>query len=70
MIQYCFCFHFGLFGGPGGMWDLSFSSRDGTHTPALEGKVLSTGQPENYLSLDFNFVILRYLKILGFGFLT
>ena len=51
------------------MWDLSFSSRGGTHTPALEGKVLTTGQPENYLSLDFNFVILRYLKILGFGFL-
>ena len=30
---------------PRGMWDLSSVTRDGTHTNALEGKVLTTRPP-------------------------
>ena len=30
---------------PQGMWDLSSPTRDGTHTPCLEGEVLATGLP-------------------------
>ena len=28
-----------------GMWDLNSLTTDGTHIPALEGKVLTTGPP-------------------------
>ena len=28
-----------------GMWDLSFPTRDQTHTPELEGEVITSGPP-------------------------
>ena len=33
---------------PQGMWDLSSPTRDGTHTPCLEGEVLATGLPGKF----------------------
>ena len=39
---------------PQGMWELSSGSgRDQTWTPALEGKVLTTGSPGKFLSIRF-----------------
>ena len=39
----------------GGMWVLSFPTRDQTHTPALEGKVLTTGLPGKSPGLEVLF---------------
>ena len=42
LLQYCFCFMFWLLGWEArGIWDLSFEPAP----PALEGEVLTTGQP-------------------------
>ena len=38
-----------------GMWDLSFPTRDQTHTPAREGRVLITGPPVKSPGLEFLF---------------
>ena len=38
---------------PQGMWDLSSLIRDGTCTPALEGKVLTAGPPGKSLAWPF-----------------
>ena len=35
---------------PRGTWDLRYLTRDQTHTPALEGEVLTTGPPGKSLS--------------------
>ena len=32
-----------------GMWDLNSSTRNGTHTPTLEGGILTAGPPEKFL---------------------
>ena len=37
------------------MWDLSFPTRDQTHSPALEAKVLITGLPVKSPGLEFLF---------------
>ena len=42
---------------PQDMWDLSSSSRDVTHTPALEGEVLTTGTPGRSLSSPLNITL-------------
>ena len=39
-----------LFSWPRGMWDLSSLARDWTHSPALEGDVLTTGPPGKSLA--------------------
>ena len=44
LLQYCFYFMF-CFLSTGGIWNFSSSTRDRTCTPALEGKVLTTGLP-------------------------
>ena len=36
------------------MWDLSSPARNPTGTPALEGKVLTTGPPEKFPGSSFN----------------
>ena len=41
LLRYGFCFMLWFF-WPQGMWDLNSLTRDQTHTPALEGKVLTT----------------------------
>ena len=38
---------------PRSMWDLSFSTKDWTYTPALKGEVLTTGLPGKSPSGDF-----------------
>ena len=43
LLQHCFCFMFCIFGHQA--CGLSSPTRDGIHTPVLEGKVLTTGPP-------------------------
>ena len=49
LLQYCFCFmvlfylFVCLFVLLQGTWDLSSTTRDGTHAPVLEGEVVTTG---------------------------
>ena len=60
IAEHCACFLFSVFTEslimlilfmfwflPHGTWSLSSLIRDGTHTPALEGEVLTTGLPGN-----------------------
>ena len=52
LLPYCFCFILWV-SWLRGRWHLSSSTRDWTYTPALEGKVLTTGLPGKSLGESF-----------------